>query len=109
MINVQMDTQKMIWSWGASDVIQYHGVNRGTKLRNLLDPTHTSPDLSKSVGVHFISSDYAGQVLLTCFVVGWFAVGIKFGTRLIRSLCQPDPRLIGARSTRRPTSRRHTT
>lgn len=53
-----MDTQKLIWSWGTSDEIQYHGpFHRGTKLRNILDPTPNPPDLSQSVSSAYLFFD----------------------------------------------------
>jgi hypothetical protein len=43
----QADTMRLIWSYGATDDIEYHGTSRGTKSINLLDPPMPPLDLSE--------------------------------------------------------------
>ena len=43
----QEDSNYFIWSYGETDNIQYHGVNRGQAAVNILDPPMPPVDVSR--------------------------------------------------------------
>jgi len=45
-MRLQVDTLNVIWSYGETDEIQYHGVHRGAAASNILDPLPPPLDMS---------------------------------------------------------------